>query len=72
MTNIDQTLKPTAKESADKRACLLNTHMLHDMIARKLICGHDTKFTDFAAIFIRENICVYGSQFLIFGIETGQ
>jgi hypothetical protein len=30
------------------------------MLAQKLIRGNDTQFVDFAAIFIRENICVYG------------
>jgi hypothetical protein len=31
---------------------------------RKLIRGNDTQFADFAAIFIRENICVYGNPIL--------
>jgi hypothetical protein len=30
------------------------------MLARKLIRSNDTQFADFVAIFIRENICVYG------------
>jgi hypothetical protein len=30
-------------------------------LVQKLIGGNDTQFADSAAIFIRENICVYGS-----------
>jgi hypothetical protein len=30
-------------------------------LAWKLIRGNDTQLADFAAIFIRENICVYGT-----------
>jgi hypothetical protein len=30
MTNTDQTPLPTAKQSADERACVLYTHMQHD------------------------------------------
>jgi hypothetical protein len=29
----------------------------------KLIRGNDTQFADLAAIFIRENICVYGKMY---------
>jgi hypothetical protein len=32
------------------------------ILERKLICGNDTQFADFAAIFIAENICIYGNS----------
>jgi hypothetical protein len=31
MTNTDQTPLPTAKESTDEHACVLYTHMQHDL-----------------------------------------
>jgi hypothetical protein len=45
MTNTDQTPLPTAKESADERACVLYTHMQHEsgrqMISMQRTCGQN-------------------------------
>jgi hypothetical protein len=46
MTNIDHKAPlPTAKESADERACLLHTHMQHDsdrqMTSMQRTCGQN-------------------------------
>jgi hypothetical protein len=45
MTSTDQTALPTAKESADERACVLYTHMLHDSgqqtISMQRTCGQN-------------------------------
>jgi hypothetical protein len=35
------------------------------ILAHKLIRGNDTQFMDFAAIFIRKNICVYGISSIV-------